>query len=246
MDSRHTSAAPQATWRPSLMPQAGAAPRPGLWKPVPLLAALRQDHPMHADATAVGSLQSCLASLAALAFAGLGVALMLHWPSSEGARTSHAAAPVSVPPPVQATALDTPATAAPPTAFMPAPAAARIERMALAPAGPVSSPASPQAAPPVSVALAPAPPSRMVRTKMAAAPHAAPHAAPASKPGPQTAAAVAARAMPATASTPMQPHRAVQAEAESATAAQAESDADLLQAVMDWHEQHAPQPASRR
>ncbi|WP_066340867.1 hypothetical protein [Azohydromonas lata] len=243
MDSRHTSAAPQAAWRPSLMPQAGAAPRPGLWEPVPLLAALHQDLPMHADATAVGSLQSCLASLAALAFAGLGVALMLHWSSPEVARAAHAAAPVSVSPAVQARALDTPATAAS-TAFMPAPAAARIERMVPAPAGPVSSPASPQAAPPVSVPLALAPPSRMARTKMAAAPHAAPHAAPASKRDPH--ATAAARAMPATASTPMPHNRAVQVEAESATAGQADADADLLQAVMDWHEQHAPQPASRR
>lgn len=232
MDSRHTSTAPQAAWRPSLMPQAGAAPRSGPLEPVPLLAALHQDLPMHADATAVGSLQSCLASLAALAFAGLGVALMLHWSSCEGARAVHAAAPVSVSPPVQATALDTPATAAP-AAVMPAPAAARIERMAPALA-------SPQAAPPVSVALAPVPPSRMARTKGAAAAHAAPHAAPASERDRQAATAATARAMPATASTPMQPNRAAQADAQAATAAQADADADLLQAVMDWHEQHAP------
>lgn len=246
MDSRHTTAVPPAAWRPSLLPQAGAAPRPGQAEPVPLLAALRQDFPMHAGATAVDGLQSCLASLAALAFAGLGAALMLQWSPSDGALAAYASEPMPMFPAVQAMPADAPAMAPPPT-FMPSPAAARIERVAPPQAEALSPAAMPPDATLASAAITPTPPAHAVspaRTKAPAVPHAPRHAAATSRHDHKPATAAAARYTP----TPAHPAstQAPQADNDATATPQADPDAALLEAVMDWHEQHAPPPASTR
>lgn len=250
MDSRHTTAVPPAAWRPSLLPQAGAAPRPGRAEPVPLLAALHQDFPMHAGATAVDGLQSCLASLAALAFAGLGAALMLQWSPSDGALAAYASEPTPMFPAVQAMAADAPALS-PSPAFMPSPAAvpvaARIERLAPPQVEALCPPATPPAATLASAAITPAPPAHAVspaRTKAAAVPHAPRHAAATSRHDHKPATAAAARSTPTP--THPAPTQAPQADNDAAAAPQADPDAALLEAVMDWHEQHAPPPAPRR
>lgn len=242
MDSRHTSALPQAAWRPSLLPPAGATPRHGQAEPVRLLAALRQDAAPPPGAAAVSGLQSCLASLAALAFAGLGAALLLHWSPSDGTldvQPSHGAVPAAWEEPAAAT--DAPALAHA-GAVMPAPAAARIERLAAPRAEAVVATPAPASATPAPAAITPAAGARTVNARAAATPHPARHAtAPRHRDGP------AAAARPASGQAPAPSTRAPLSDGEGAAAPPTDDpDAALLQAVMELHEQHAPPSAPRR
>jgi hypothetical protein len=241
MDTQHLGALPSPAARPTLLPPARATLRHGQPAPLRLLAAL-QEAPVRAGATAGRRLRlaACLAGLAALALAGTWAGLKPRAPQLDGARAGLCSSALPAAAPTTVAPAPAPAAA---NVFVPTPAAARIERAA----APLPDPAHPAVVP-----AAPShPPVVHAATKASLGPKSEP-AGPALR-GARPAAPVAQGAHEAGSAAPVpaeadlaQPARPPQVEAAGVVPQDSDPDAALLEAVMHWHERHAPPPLARR
>jgi hypothetical protein len=240
MDTQRLGARPLPAARPTLLPHAHATPRHGQPAPLRLLAAL-QDAPVRAAATAGRRLRlaACLAGLAALVLAGTWAALKSRAPQPDGARAGPTSPALPAAAPTARAAAPAPAAA---NAFVPTPAAARIERAAVPlpePAHLAAVPAAPSHPPVVHAATKASPPRQASAQPASRVPRAAaPQAQGAHETG-------ATAPVPAEAGL-TEPARSPLTEAAGAVSQESDPDAALLEAVMHWHERHAPPPPPAR